>query len=279
MIKSFFKKWKFFFVPLLILLILTLVGNFIYVGEDFLGKLTLPFYRGVTYLSFSLKNLFISQEEENQQKLRQELLILQAKLARYKEKENLYHKLEEFFRISRGIPYPKVASQIIYESFYPFGSVIYIDRGKKDGILPQMPVVVAYNGKAVALVGEVVEVFDSWSKVILLTDPSFSADVKLVDSGVRGIVRGKAEPLCDVDYIPFYKKVKEGDLVITSGKDGVFPRGLYVGQIVKVYNNVKISGVFKRAELKPAVNFYDLDVVFVILKKPLFNFETEERYQ
>ena len=68
-----------------------------------------------------------------------------------------------------------------------------------------------------------------------------------------------------MEYLPSYTRIKPGDEVVTSGEDALFPPGLLVGKVVSVS---KKDGVFKVARVKPVVNLYNLDIVFILIKMP-----------
>lgn len=240
--------------------------------NEIFGFFFSPFWKSTTYLGSKTKNFFqnylflINLKKENE-RLKKEILILKSQLAYYKEKEKLYKKLEKFYRLSINLNYPKVAAKIIYKPMDPFSGIIFIDKGNKDGLLPQMPVLADVGGEAIALVGQVVEVYENWSKVILITDPSFSADVKVERTEDRGILLGKAEKYCSLQYLPSTSEVKPGDEVLTSGQDALFPPDLLIGKIISVTRD-PIQGVFKVAEVEPIVDLYNLDLVFILLKLP-----------
>lgn len=240
--------------------------------NEILGLIVSPFLKGSTYSGAKTRSFFenylllVDLKKENE-RLKRENLLLKSQLAYYKERERTYRVLEEFFKLSSEFNYPKVAAKIIYRPMDPFSRVIFIDKGSKDGILPQMPVLAGVEEEGVALIGQVVEVYRSWSKVILITDPSFSADVKTEREGIRGILVGKAEKYCSLQYLPSASQIKPGDEVLTTGQDAFFPPGLLIGKVVSVSRD-SIQGMFKSAEVAPIVDLANLDLVFVLLKLP-----------
>jgi len=279
------KKWISLIFLVLLISVLAYTFKKLNLVNKFLAPLVFPLVSTGNSLGEGIKEIFSSTyllladlNKENK-RLKEELLILKAKLAYYKEREKIYKKLENFFKISSEIKYPKVAARIIYKPFEPYSGVIFIDKGSDDGISPQMPVLAAAAGEAVSLIGQVVEVYSSWSKVILLTHPSFAADVKvLTDNSTenelnRGILRGKGEKYCSVEYLPLYSQIKKGDLVITSGFDELFPPGLLIGEIVSIKRSKKESGLFKVANVQPLVDFREIDLVFILIKAPKIKFD------
>jgi len=238
--------------------------------SDVLSRVITPVWETGGVLGEKLRSFFedyvflISLKEENK-RLKEEIQILKQRIVQYETELKQCRVLERFYKASKKISYPKISARIIYKPFDPFSGVIFIDKGSEDNLLPQMPVVAPAGDQAVALVGQVVEVYKHWSKVILLTDPSFAADVKILSTGDRGILKGRGEAYCNVEYLPSYTRIKPGDEVVTSGEDALFPPGLLVGKVVSVS---KKDGVFKVARVKPVVNLYNLDIVFILIKMP-----------
>ncbi len=267
-----YKKLFIFFLLFLMVLI-----NGIWYGikgkdffSDVLGRVVTPIWKSGGILGEKLRNffedyIFLFNLKEENERLKKEINILKKRLAQYELELKQCKVLEKFYKVSKKIKYPKISARVIYKPFDPFAGVIFIDKGSEDNLLPQMPVVAPAGDQGVALVGQVVEVYKHWSKVILLTDPSFAADVKILETGDRGILKGRGEEYCNVEYLPSYADIKPGDEVITSGEDALFPPGLLVGKVVSVS---KKEGIFKVARIKPMVNLCKLDIVFVIIKIP-----------
>lgn len=269
------KKNKLIFIVIITIILLSGTWYFIkrtLLFNEIIGFIFSPFLKGATYSGDKTRNFFknyfnlVDLKKENE-RLKKEVLLLRSQLAYYKGREKIYREMEEFYKLSIEINYPKFAAKIIYKPVDLFSGIIFIDKGSKDGLLPQMPVLAGVSGEGVALVGQVVEVYRNYSKVILLTDPSFSADVKIERTGDRGILVGKAEKYCNLQYLPSASQVKEGDMVLTSGQDAFFPPGLLIGRVIYVKRD-PVQAMFKYAEVEPVVDLYNLDLVFVLLKLP-----------
>lgn len=135
---------------------------------------------------------------------------------------------------------------------------ITIDRGSRDGVQVGMPVITARG-----LVGQVREVRTNSAKVVLLTDPSSEVNALIQRSRATGIVQGQTGPNLVLRYLPQTEGIAQpGDLVLTSGLGGHFPRRLLIGEIIEV----KRSDVdmFQEARLRPAVDLDGLEMVFVV---------------
>jgi rod shape-determining protein MreC len=136
--------------------------------------------------------------------------------------------------------------------------LLTVDRGSEDGIGPMMPVVVAEG-----VVGRVHAVSGRSADVLVLTDLNSSIAVRVDRTRARANVRGTGKPeLCRLDYALRTEDVIEGDPLVTSGTDGVFPRGLPVGKVTQL--DRKGHGLFQDAKVVPAVDVTRLEEVLVL---------------
>ncbi|HSM12872.1 MAG TPA: rod shape-determining protein MreC [Thermoanaerobaculia bacterium] len=117
--------------------------------------------------------------------------------------------------------------------------------------------VVASSG----LVGRVVEVAGRYAKVQLITDRAASVGVLLRTARRQGVLRGAGPGRLEVDYVPRQIRVEPGELVVTAGIDGVYPRGLPVGTVIAVGPG---DESFQRVVVEPAVDFGDLSLVYLL---------------
>ena len=109
-----------------------------------------------------------------------------------------------------------------------FRSII-IDKGENSGIREGMPVV-----NAMGVVGQIVSVSYNYSKVLLVIDQNSAVDCIIERSRDSGIVKGMSSKICTLDYVLKTSDVRVGDLVITSGLDRIFPKGIHVGEVIEV---------------------------------------------
>lgn len=205
---------------------------------------------------FSLRQL--NSENNNLKEKNQKLL---GELARLKavEQEN------KFLRQQVGLSLPKdsqlVMADIIGKDLSNLGNYFLIDKGVEDGIEEKMVVIAGGN----LLVGRINEVFDSFAKVELVTSPNSRVNARLYEPPATGLVKGDRKLSLVFDLLPRQEPIKEGGLVVTSGLAGLFPAGLAIGQIERIISfDVSIS---QMAEVKPAVDFNNLERVFVIISK------------
>ena len=107
------------------------------------------------------------------------------------------------------------------------------------------------------LVGRIKEIYDKFSKVMLISQKDSSFDAEF------GIVRGQGNLKLLYDLIPKEKEIFQGDIVVTSALGGIFPQGLLVGKIRKVKKNDVES--FQQAEIQPGFNVSQSERLFIIL--------------
>lgn len=197
------------------------------------------------------------------ERLRRENENLRAEQAQYSEvlAENIRLKnLLQFKQTNKQ--YQLSGASVIAQDYSGWTHTVIIDRGEDSGIRKYMPVIVPTG-----LVGFVSEVYLNSSRVQLLFDPRTSVGgiVQRPSSRVVSMVSGTgsgAETL-RFDGLPKESDVIKGDVIITSGYGGVYPKGLVIGTVEKV--NVDALGGVEEAEIKPAADFAHMEEVFVIM--------------
>lgn len=153
----------------------------------------------------------------------------------------------------------------------PYLRYITINVGQADGVAVGMPVV---TGGAV-LVGRVVETGPHTSKVRLVTDTGHSVAAMLQQSRATGLLVGQADGSLRMVYIPQEDTVRVGDVVLTSGLGGAFPRGLALGQVTQVVK--QDFALFQEAIVNPAVDYRRVELTLVITSfRPLVQEESGE---
>ncbi len=152
-----------------------------------------------------------------------------------------------------------VPARVIAEDASSWFRTVMIDRGSLDGVGEGMPVVVAEG-----VVGRVIKTAPHESRVLLITDASSAIATLVQESRARGVCRGQGEKLT-FDFAMHWEEIAEGDLIVTSGTGGVFPKGLAIGSVSHVSHGG--LGLFQGVEVTPAVDFYRLEEVLVLLRE------------
>jgi len=150
------------------------------------------------------------------------------------------------------------AAQVIGSTGSEQSRAIYLDKGDKDGIKPDMAVITADG-----IVGKVLHVYRSTSLVLLISDQTSGVGAILDKSRLQGILRGMPSGEIALERIMTDEQVPAGELVLTSGGDRIFPKGLPIGRVTKVSTG---SDLFLNVRVKPAANLSKLEEVLVVTK-------------
>lgn len=222
----------------------------------------LPLFKAVSRItSFAdelIENyLLLRQIHTENEALRQQITSLEQKLIDYQDAyvENL--RLRRLLDFRSTIQTETIAAQVVLHDLTGWFQTLMIDKGFQDGMAADMAVV---NDEGV--VGRILDVSDRYARVLLITDAGSSIDAVIQRNRVRGIVGGKDANTCVLKYVRGNLDVQVGDLVVSSGKDGVFPKGLRLGTIQGVYKDP--LDLFQRIDVKPVVRLSALEEVLVI---------------
>ncbi len=206
--------------------------------------------------SFDRYVWLVGAEEENRRldaqaaRLRMENHFLRQKLLRFESRTELN-------AYSAHLASATLPASVIAEGPSRSAKEVFLNRGQDHGVRPGMAVVTADG-----IVGKVEAAHGATSMVLLISDSEAGAGVVLGRSGEPGVLRGTSRRNCRVDYIGPDVDVVSGEFVYTSGLDGVFPRGLPVGQVTAVRPRVETQFV----EVRPFAELDRLDEVLVILE-------------
>lgn len=182
---------------------------------------------------------------ENQQ-LRQELMLTQARLNRLANVQEQNQHLKELLDVQRTLGLGVQLAQLIDIDLDPFRHRIVINAGRSEGVKEKQAVLDAQG-----IMGQVLEVMEHTSVAILITDPAHALPVTIERTGLRTIAYGGgAIDQLVLPHIPVSADVKVGDKLVTSGMGGRFPAGFPVGEVGSVKNDE--TGMFAAALVKPS---------------------------
>jgi rod shape-determining protein MreC len=167
-------------------------------------------------------------------------------------------RLQQLLAFKEKYVYKTLPAQIIGTSGVEQSRILSIDKGAKDGVAVDMPVITP-NG----IVGRIREVFPHTSQVLEITDPTSGAGVILSTTRIRGILRGNTLGQPQVISVMPDDRIKEGEPVVTSGGDQVFPRGLAVGVVDRVVTDPERDPLVD-VLIRPAANLSQLEEVLII---------------
>jgi rod shape-determining protein MreC len=230
--------------------------------------ITTPIERGVTWAvggaidgvqSFTaLRHL-----REQNVRLNRQLLGLQGDLAHVSELAQENGRLRGLLGLTQDKMLPLIAAPVIGDDIAPnsLSRLITIGIGRSRGVERGMAVVTASG-----VVGRVQSVSDGSARVLLVIDRNSAVAVRVERSRARATVTGLGnERQCKLDFALRSDDIEEGDPLVTSGTDGVFPAGLPVGKVVNLKR--KTSGMLLLANVTPAVDMRRLEEVMVVLSQ------------
>jgi len=230
---------------------------------DFALLVSTPPQRAIHWVVKNTEDLFhryvylLAVQEENERLKRQVEELLQER-ERLKELAASADRLRKLLRLQKHLGWKSVAAEVIGRSPYPYMRTLIIDKGTVDGVKKGMAVVTSEG-----VVGHVIEARRSSAIVLLITDRNSSVSVLLRSSRLRGIVDGRGDGLCSLKYLPVREDIREGDEVVTSGMDGVYPKGLLVGRVKSIRREP--GGFFLDVDVSPSVDFNRLEEVLILL--------------
>ncbi len=166
-------------------------------------------------------------------------------------------RLRELLSAGEPIASSMLASRVIAFDPSNWIQAITIDKGSSDGVQVGMAAI-TYEG----VVGQVSAVGLTSAKVLLLTDHSSGVEAVLQGSRIRGIVEGAGRRSLRWRFVLEEDEVKPGDRLVTSGMDGIYPPGLFIGRVANVERNT--AGMFQQIDVSPAVNMAKLEEVLLI---------------
>jgi len=199
-------------------------------------------------LEVERKNALLIEEI---QALRQENSVL-------RESVSSTQRIRELLNFKKKLSCKTIACEIVGVDASSFFKTFFIDKGANDGIKKDLAVI---NEDGV--VGRSLRVVNSSSVVLLLTDQNFAVDALVQKTRSRGIVAGVSAGLCEMKYVPRSEVVEIGSLVVTSGLEGVFPKGMPIGKVISA--NKTGRSAFQEIFIKPVVDFGKLEEVLVVL--------------
>ena len=190
-----------------------------------------------------------------------EIVQLKNELLKTKEEAKLSEELRAMINYQPPDSYQQVVARVISRDAIQWFNSITIDRGSLSGINIGMPVVTPEG-----LVGRVIEVSPISARVLLLTDERHGTGAiigQLTDSHILGVIKGRNSLLCEMKFVAGKEKIEPGSTVMTSGQDGIYPKGLVIGHVTRV--EVGSPTVPFVIEVEPAAPLTKLNLVSVLL--------------
>ncbi|NWF55188.1 MAG: rod shape-determining protein MreC [Syntrophaceae bacterium] len=232
--------------------------------QKVLLQITFPFQQGAQKTVLWMKGvgedyLLLAGVRQENKDLKRALSTLQEENNRLREALQTDERLRKLSAWQAQYPHKSRVAQIYARGPSSWVKTLMINKGEKDGVAKDMAVVIAEG-----VVGRVIEVSPGTAKVLLVTDANSAIDVIVQGSRVQGILEGTIEEVCILKYVQKNEEVQEGDVVVTSGQGGIFPKGLVVGKVSGV--DRKRHGIFQYIEVTPSVDLSKLEEVLVLEK-------------
>ncbi len=196
-------------------------------------------------------------------RLREEIHQLRVDALWVTETTEENQRLRHLLALHDRLPVPTMAGEVIAREWGGWVRSLTINRGRGDDVV-RLTAVISPDG----LVGRVVEVRSGASIVQVLTDPASTVGAHVVRTRTAGIVEGEPRGTLRFKYLAREGGgIESGDLVVTAGSGGVFPRGIPIGRVEAVDD--RGSALFHYARLTPLVDFARIDEVLLVRGAPM----------
>ncbi|MBW1699185.1 MAG: rod shape-determining protein MreC [Deltaproteobacteria bacterium] len=199
----------------------------------------------------------VAVAKENQQ-LKRQLSIAVEKNRQLVEIELSNERLRNLLNFQKNVTERVLAAEVIGKDPSPWFKTIIVDKGSLDGVKKGLPVVIPEG-----IVGQVIEVSSRHSKVLLIIDTNSAVDALIQRTRFRGLIKGSIGGKCLFKYVLRKHDIRVGDTVISSGLDGVYPKGLSIGKVFGVIR--RNAGIFQEVTVTPYVDFEKIEEVLIVM--------------
>ena len=228
-----------------------------------------PFEEALHWIQTSSANvwhnyLYLRGVRAENRELKQEIQQLRLRQVRMTQDADQAHRLQSLLEFKEQFVSQTLAAQVIGWSGSEQSRSIYIDKGAREGVRPDMAVITKDG-----IVGKVLQVFGSnplersVSQVLLIDDQTSGVGAILDKSRLQGILRGTPSGDVVLEKVMSDETVPTGEQVLTSGGDGIFPKGLPVGTVTSANPG---GDLFLNIRVRPAANLSRLEEVLVVTK-------------
>lgn len=202
----------------------------------------------------------VSVRQENI-RLRDDIKGLNTRIVTAEETQLANKRLEKLLGMKNSLKTATLPVSVVGEDVSSWFKTLLVDRGSSDGIADGMAVV-----SADGVVGQIIKVAPTSARILLLTDHASGIAATIQRSRARGVVKGKGDGLCSLEFTTREEDVKVGDVVITSGIGGVFLKGVPIGEVTMVKRGE--YGIFQTVTIRPTAKISHLEEVLVVLRAP-----------
>ncbi len=205
--------------------------------------------------------LALQQVHVENERLKLEVARLQVGLQQERAVAEQSRTLQQLLDFRSSVSFATTGAAVIAGGASPDFRTMTIDKGARAGLKPDMAVIAPAG-----VVGRVIMPSARASKIQLLIDRNAAAGALVERSRAQGVVEGTGADLLRMNYVSGVADVKVGDRVVTSGIDGIYPKGFVIGQIESIERG---AGEFSAIVIRPAVDFAALEAVLIVLTPPV----------
>jgi rod shape-determining protein MreC len=230
---------------------------------DIFAVVTAPIQTGLAKASratFGLWTTYLDWKNvraENR-RLREEVQELRVQSLRVIETDDENRRLRRLLALQEQLPLTTLSGEIIAREWGGWIRSLTVNRGRGDNV-PRLTAVISPNG----LIGRVVDVRPGASIVQVLTDPTSTVGAHVLRTRTPGIVEGDPRGTLRFKFMARDgAAIQNGDVLVTAGQGGLFPRGIPIGTVRSIDN--RGAALFHYAELTPAVDFARVDEVLLV---------------
>ncbi len=230
--------------------------------------ITYPVQKGIDTIFSTCGEIFdryinLVETQKKNRVLEKRLAVLSYRLARLEEIRSENQRLQKLlnFRERHDVLARGIAASVIGHQTEALSRILIIDCGRKNGIRKNNPVFTPGG-----VIGRIIACGPHSAKVMLLTDRNSACDVIIQRNRRRGILQGTGDHLCRLAYLRRTTEVRPGDRLVTSGLDGIFPKGITVGTIVRVEN--RENRLSQEIIVKPEFSADTIEEVYILPSSP-----------
>jgi len=248
------KRSHLLIIALLVAAGIILIGQPTTLSENlrrFFVRLATPFVRLGELIPVVQARRQLARENEA---LRAENDRLRQQVHAQRETGHENARLRALLEFKEHTQYRTLGARVIGRDASNWWKSIQIDRGRNDGLREDLPVLHAHG-----LIGKTLTVTEGESRVLLLLDPNCKISALIQDTREPGVLTGRR-----MTFVDRHAKIQPGQIVITSGLGGIFPKGILIGTVRRAELNPQ-SGLFQDVEVQPTVDFNKLEEVLVML--------------
>ncbi|MGH9348459.1 MAG: rod shape-determining protein MreC [Vicinamibacterales bacterium] len=222
--------------------------------------------RGASWLIGSVQRgwegyFALQRVREDNERLRREVGQLQIRLQEERAVARQSRSLQELLELRQRTALSTTAAAVIAGEASPDFRTMTIDKGSNDGLRPDQAVI-----SPAGVVGRLIMPSARAAKVQLLIDRNAAAGALVERSRAQGVVLGTGSDRLRLEYVSGAADIQVGDAIVTSGIDGIYPKGFVIGQIESIERG---AGVFGAIVVTPAVDFTSIEEVLVVLTPPV----------